>query len=341
MCVSRTMVLLLHVLVFAWAPQAQADLGRTEINQICALQGGCLSGDSPGFPVEISQPGSYVLTSSLAVVASGTSAIFVSADDVSIDLNGFSVSGPGSGGSANGIAAAFVGNEAIRIRVVDGQVRGFGGYGVQLWKEGHVERLSISENGSGVFLGDGSILLESRISSNQSGGAVLTPAVVYGRNVFTQNALSGSGASVSGGRGVDGNHCDDRRCSVRGGRLYYLTSATTTAAGAPASCAAGFHFASLTEMLYEGHLEYADGFGRSIDEGGVVAGAGGGDQGWVRAGFEGSTASNCSNWTAAGSQTGPTLTTSDASVVTTTNRGAWNLGAGTCSFPRRVWCIQD
>lgn len=334
-------VVVLHAFAFAWAPTAQADLGRTEINQVCALQGGCLAGDSPGFPVEIGQPGSYVLTSALSVLASGTSAIVVSADDVSLDLNGFTVSGPGTGGSANGIAADFIGNEAIRIRVLDGQVRGFGGYGVQLWNDGHVERVSISENGSGAFLAEGSILLESRISSNQSGGAVLAPGVVYGRNVFVQNSLSGSGVSVSGGRGVDGNHCDDRRCSLRGGRLYYLTSATTTANGAPASCAAGFHFASLTEMLYEGSLEYAEGFGRSINEGGIVAGPGAGDQGWVRSGFESSSGSNCSNWTAAGSQTGPTLATSDISLVSTLNRGAWNLGAGTCSVPRRVWCIQD
>ncbi len=63
----RHWILLVLLLTFA-TPTLAVD-GVLEINQTCAVHTGCLSGDTPGFPVTISgAPGiSFRLTSSLAV----------------------------------------------------------------------------------------------------------------------------------------------------------------------------------------------------------------------------------------------------------------------------------
>jgi hypothetical protein len=83
-------------LSFLAAGAAQAVDGVVEINQARALAGGISSGDSPGFPVGISESGSYRLTGNL-VVPGGTGApnldaILIVADDVTLDLNGFTLS---------------------------------------------------------------------------------------------------------------------------------------------------------------------------------------------------------------------------------------------------------
>ena len=70
-----------------------ASDGVLEINQACA-QSGCFGGDTGGWPVTIIREGSYRLTDNLTVPDENTSAIEVGANDVSIDLNGFSINGP-------------------------------------------------------------------------------------------------------------------------------------------------------------------------------------------------------------------------------------------------------
>ena len=65
----------------------QAADGVTEINQ-------ALIEASGGFPYEITQPGSYLLTGNLTVPDADTTAIRVEATDVTLDLNGFAIIGP-------------------------------------------------------------------------------------------------------------------------------------------------------------------------------------------------------------------------------------------------------
>ena len=81
----------------ALAARAAAVDGVIEINAARATAGGVTPTDQPGFPVTIDAPGSYRLTSNLT--ASGdpatTSAIVVTtAQNVTIDLNGFTLQGP-------------------------------------------------------------------------------------------------------------------------------------------------------------------------------------------------------------------------------------------------------
>jgi hypothetical protein len=72
---------------------AHAVDGTIEINQTAALRGGITTSDAAGFPVTIDAPGSYRLTGNLTVPNQNTDAIVVDADDVTIDLGGFTIRG--------------------------------------------------------------------------------------------------------------------------------------------------------------------------------------------------------------------------------------------------------
>lgn len=90
--------------------------GTLEINQTC-VPDGCFIGDSAGFPVEIESPGSYVLTSNLAVPNGDTTAVEASTDapGATIDLNGFSIQGTGASGDGRGVTTTRPGPEGISV----------------------------------------------------------------------------------------------------------------------------------------------------------------------------------------------------------------------------------
>jgi len=101
------------------------------------------------FPITINEPGSYVLTSNL-IVTTGN-AININADNVTLDLNGHGIYGPGTG---NGINA----RNQFNITIKNGIVRGFY-YGIALFNDadnkgaGHrIEGIQASNNGgNGIY----------------------------------------------------------------------------------------------------------------------------------------------------------------------------------------------
>src|SRR4051794_31600963 len=90
-------------------------------------------GDDPGFPVTISQSGSYRLTSNLTVTDLNTTAIRITTNSVTLDLNGFSIFGPvvcaknpticPTPGTGTGIQSAEPGLTR-GVRIFNGTVRG-------------------------------------------------------------------------------------------------------------------------------------------------------------------------------------------------------------------------
>ena len=167
-----------------------------EIDQSCAVDEwiGCFPGDSPGFPVTITQPGAYRLTSNLDVRGiaspSDVTAIQVegSADGVTIDLNGFALLGPNTcpappapcsaNGNGNGLKSNAEGTE-----VRDGSVSGFGKDGVTIFGSGaRVERVRAwfnGDNGIEVEI-DGAVVADSAAYRNGTIGIRLGSASVTG-----------------------------------------------------------------------------------------------------------------------------------------------------------------
>src|SRR5690348_7192989 len=88
---SRTLFCAILALPYA----ASAADGVILIDQAAALAGSVTPGDAPGFPVTLSQPGSYRLSGNLTVPDADTTAIQITADSVTLDLNGFTIAGPG------------------------------------------------------------------------------------------------------------------------------------------------------------------------------------------------------------------------------------------------------
>jgi len=102
------------------------------------------------FPITINEPGSYVLTSNLMVTTGN--AINIDADNVTLDLNGHGIYGPGTG---YGIYA----RNQFNITIKNGIVRGFRYNGIYLNNDadhqgaGHrIEGIQASNNsGYGIF----------------------------------------------------------------------------------------------------------------------------------------------------------------------------------------------
>jgi len=177
---------------------ASADEGRWEINQTCAAQTGCFPGDAAGFPVTITEPGSYVLTSALTVPPS-TAGILPSTGDVSLDLSGFEIVGPvqctGSGSTlscdgntGSGIAA---GNDP-NVRVWNGTVRGFGFHGVALGENGHVHDVTARSNAQrGLSVGPNSRISDVIAQQNAGSGIFAGPGSSIERVYSRWNRFDG------------------------------------------------------------------------------------------------------------------------------------------------------
>lgn len=187
---------------------AMAVDGVREINQACALAG-CFPGDAPGFPVQIEEPGSYVLTGSLDVGGSANASGIVvdSGTDgaVTIDLNGFSISGPvsctgspvtscsPSGGVGVGVEAPFSSSTHVTVR--NGAIRGMGINAVSCGSDCAVLDLVVEQNGGeGIAHANGTGTFR-RIVTRRNGGD----------GMFVKGTIEDVIAENNGGRGIFGN----------------------------------------------------------------------------------------------------------------------------------------
>jgi hypothetical protein len=151
------MIIWISAALLIWATPAAAADGAIEINQAKALAGGVTPGDSAGFPVQITQPGSYRLTGNLdrTGVALSTRTIDITSADVTLDLGGFEIRGGAvctgtpvtsctNTGTGDGIAA--IGADGVTIR--NGTVRGMPRSGVRITGEhSRVEGVTAISNG--------------------------------------------------------------------------------------------------------------------------------------------------------------------------------------------------
>jgi hypothetical protein len=211
------------VAVLALAAPAFAGDGRGEINQACVATG-CFAGDSPRFPVEITAPGSYLLTSNLSVPDAATAGISIGVADVSLDLAGFALQGPvvcsgepvtscAPSGNGFGIAAT------RDSRIHGGIVRGFGGIGIGSGTDTRIRDMIVTNNGStGINLSRGASVHDSHVTFNGGSGITANSGGGFGEvagSTIRGNAIDGITATAgllidsrfqnNGGIGITGS----------------------------------------------------------------------------------------------------------------------------------------
>ena len=205
--IRRKKVGALIALVAAPAVAAASD-GVIEINQASALAGGVTASDAPGFPVTLTSSGSFVLTGDLVLPDANTTGIVVLADDVRIDLAGFSIRGVVSCAPAADAVVCTPAGTGIGIesqseltRVRDGVVRGMGGDGIRVADAARVEDVIVSDNGGNGI---------------ETGLFALIRDVLAQRNGARGIELGGSSRVVGAQAFLNGN------CGVRGGTNVML-----------------------------------------------------------------------------------------------------------------------
>lgn len=205
----------LHALTLGAAMVAagicHAGDGAYEINQAC-VDTGCFPGDAAGFPVTITTPGTYRLSSNLTMPNIATGAIVVQANDVTIDLGGFRIVGPITcGGTPTVCTPATNGDGAIGIDgfssdptnlvVRNGSITGMGS-GLLLSYDGRAEGIKATQNGYiGIRARTGAAVVDSTATAN---GSIGIEGRLIDRCVASRNRQYGFAAmSISNSQAVN------------------------------------------------------------------------------------------------------------------------------------------
>lgn len=174
------------------APAGASD-GVVEINAARARVGGVTSSDTAGVPVTLDTPGSYRLTSDLdssigppsGIIADpeNFTVIEITADDVTLDLGGFTISGPGIPGTGDGVRSS--GRNTV---VMNGTIDGVGRDGLALGPNARVRDVGVANAGrDGIAAGASSLVRDCTAQDNAGFGLVLGSLSGFGGNVFTGN----------------------------------------------------------------------------------------------------------------------------------------------------------
>jgi hypothetical protein len=151
---------------------------------------------SGGFPYKITEPGSYRLNGNLVVKAADTTAINIDASNVTIDLNGFSITGPGASVGLYGVADLSA-DTAVAVR--NGTIAGFS-YGIQLNGSGGlkdfvtgaiIENMTVYNNGVGINSGPSSLVRNNVVTGNMSDGIRSHTYSTIAGNTVTNNGVAG------------------------------------------------------------------------------------------------------------------------------------------------------
>ncbi len=158
-------------------------------------------------PIKIKKSGSYVLTGNIEPGGANTDAIAISAPNVTLDLQGFSILGPGKNGNGIGINAGAQNG----VTVENGGVSGMGSNGVVLGNYGVARNLQVTGNGTGgsgagiQCVGASCLVSNCIASGNSSSGLVFLDASSGYQDNIVQGNLAGT---VSLGTDMGGNVCN-------------------------------------------------------------------------------------------------------------------------------------
>ena len=180
--------------------------GVVLIDQTGALAGAVTADDAAGFPVTLSRPGSYRLSGNLTVDNPDTTAIEITADDVTLDLNGFTIQGPfdlcfnrlrpiwcRQNREGVGILARRVGfNETLRVNttILRGTVRAMARMGVFVGEGARIEELTIEAHRvDGISAQRGSRISNSIIRRNGGRGVFCVACLLLGNTILENRGV--------------------------------------------------------------------------------------------------------------------------------------------------------
>lgn len=195
-CIAFTSLAAAGLLVVSPASAVTNENGDTLITQAAVNAGNITPGDAPGFPVTISQPGTYRLATNLTVTTA-VNGIEVRANEVTIEMGGRTLAGSGVG--RNGIASF---NRTLRV--VNGNVRGFTLDGIRtIAPYLTVSDMIVTANGrNGIHADNGSSTapIDVEFSSTSDSKVTFngTQGILCGHNCRVQYSL----ISHNGGFGV-------------------------------------------------------------------------------------------------------------------------------------------
>jgi hypothetical protein len=202
---------------------------QTPIDQTLALKGGITPGHSPGFPITISVSGSYRLVGNLSVDPP-SSAIVIAADNVTIDLNGFTIAPLRAGSAKSFDAITDQGASRTGIVVRDGVISDFG-TGIQLYasqqvtiaglRASRMDSIGINVGTSSTVSGNHSYLNRHGIITGAQ--AIVSRNVVYGNagdGILTLQAAIIEGNSSSR-NSFNGIVCSGGACSINSNSVYF------------------------------------------------------------------------------------------------------------------------
>jgi len=178
---------------------ASSAWAQIEINHAKAIAGGVTPGDTPGYPVTLSLAGSYKLTGILSVPNANTDAIVITADYITLDLNGFLIHGTtvctgkphvtSCSPTGSGVGIRALGHKGMVV--TNGQIFGMGSVGIFGGSNGRIEHIVAQSNGFPGMSVDHSNLVINNQALNNGGSGIS----VGHNNTVLNNTVSGNGSS--------------------------------------------------------------------------------------------------------------------------------------------------
>jgi hypothetical protein len=165
--------------------------GEVQITHAKVLAGNVTPGDPAGYPAILSAPGSYILAGNLAP-GPNLNGIVAAAPDITIDLNGFRISGGPAGGTNN--ARIGIWGQTDRLRVRNGTIGGFELAGISHANHAHlvVENMTIVNNYYGIFTtGSFARIQNNTVAVNSYRGITCGPSCHIEGNVVSGNGDQG------------------------------------------------------------------------------------------------------------------------------------------------------
>lgn len=178
----------------------------------------------------INAPGSYVLTKDI-VVTSGTG-IYITASDVTLDLNGFTLSQTGGASYVDGIG---IDPSQTNVEIRNGSIKGFSRHGIFLpgmvTASSDLKLKNLRVTGSGftgirLELHNGFVIEDCVVSKNKSGGIDARGAGIVLNNLVTDNQIYGLLINSSTPASYGGNVFYGNSSHVIGGTPLRLSNNT-------------------------------------------------------------------------------------------------------------------